>query len=58
MVSSNLTVTDLFEYTTISALAMYLAKNGRNSHLLEAQERARKQQLAWAQHRQSHVQNP
>ena len=58
IVSSNITVVDLFEYTTIGALAKYLAKNGRNSHLLEAQERARKQQLAWAQHRQSHVQNP
>jgi amino acid adenylation domain-containing protein len=57
MISSNLTVTDLFEYTTISALAKYLAGNGRPSHLLEAQERARKQQLAWAQHRQSQVQN-
>jgi aspartate racemase len=58
IVSSPLTLVDLFEYTTISALAKYLAKNGRNSHLLEAQERARKQQQAWAQHRQSHVQNP
>ena len=58
IVSSNITVVDLFEYTTIGALAKYLAKNGRNSPLLEAQERARKQQLAWAQHRPSHVQNP
>jgi amino acid adenylation domain-containing protein len=53
IVGSPLTIVDLFEYTTISALAKYLAKNGRNHHLLEAQERARKQQLSWAQHRQS-----
>ncbi len=53
MVSSELTITDLFEYTTISALARYLAGNGSTSHLLEARERARKQQLAWTQHRQS-----
>jgi len=53
MVSSELTITDLFEYTTISALARYLAGNGSTSYLLEARERARKQQSAWAQHRQS-----
>jgi amino acid adenylation domain-containing protein len=58
IVSSNITVVDLFEYTTIGALAKYLAKSGPNSHVLDAQERARKQQLAWAQHRQSRVQNP
>ncbi len=58
IVSSQLTIIDLFEYTTISALAKYLAKNNSSSHILEAQERARKQQLAWAQHRQSHTQNP
>jgi amino acid adenylation domain-containing protein len=58
IVGSNITVVDLFEYTTIGALAKYLAKSGPNSHLLDAQERARKQQLAWAQHRQSRVQNP
>jgi amino acid adenylation domain-containing protein len=57
IVSSPLTIIDLFEYTTISALAKYLTKNSSSSHMLDAQERARKQQLAWAQHRQSHAQN-
>ena len=57
IVSSPLTIIDLFEYTTISALAKYLTKNSNSSHVLDAEERARKQQLAWAQHRQSHGQN-
>jgi len=57
IVSSPLTIIDLFEYTTISALAKYLTKNSSSSHMLDAQERARKQQMAWAQHRQSHAQN-
>ncbi len=58
MVSSKLTVIDLFEYTTVNALANYLAGNGRASQLFEIQERARKQQLAWAQNRQPQAQNP
>ncbi|MGA2354454.1 MAG: non-ribosomal peptide synthetase [Terriglobales bacterium] len=57
IVNSSLTIIDLFEYTTISALAKYLTKNSSSSHMLDAQERARKQQMAWAQHRQSHAQN-
>jgi amino acid adenylation domain-containing protein len=57
IVSSPLTIIDLFEYTTISDLAKYLTKNSSSSHMLDAQERARKQQLAWAQHRQSRAQN-
>ncbi|MGA7633729.1 MAG: non-ribosomal peptide synthetase, partial [Terriglobales bacterium] len=57
IVSAPLTIIDLFEYTTIGALAKYLTKNSSGSHMLEAQERARKQQLAWAQHRQSRAQN-
>jgi len=57
IVSSPLTIIDLFEYTTISALAKHLTKSSSSSHMLDAQERARKQQLAWAQHRQSHARN-
>ena len=57
VVSSALTIIDMFEYTTISALAKYLAKSVNSSHIFEAHERARKQQLAWAQHRPSQIQN-
>jgi amino acid adenylation domain-containing protein len=56
IVGSPLTIIDLFEYTTVSALAKYLTKNSSSSHMRDAQERAQKQQLAWAQHRQSHAQ--
>jgi non-ribosomal peptide synthetase component F len=55
IVGSPLTIIDLFEYTTVSALAKYLTKNSSSSHMRDAQERAQKQQLAWAQHRQSHA---
>jgi len=53
VVNSDLTITDLFEYTTISSLARYLSGNSNSSHLSEAQERARRQQQVWAQFRHS-----
>jgi acyl carrier protein len=46
--TSQLSVTDLFEYTTVRSLAARLSgSEGRNLHA--AQERARQQQAVWAQ---------
>jgi amino acid adenylation domain-containing protein len=53
VVSSDLSLTDLFEYSTISALAQHLTVGEKTSPILEAQERARQQQKVWAHHRQS-----
>jgi amino acid adenylation domain-containing protein len=55
VISSDLSLTDLFEYSTISALAQHLTVGEKSSPILEAQERARQQQKVWAQHRQSRL---
>jgi len=57
VVDSDLTMTDLFEYTTISALAQHLTGKGDTSRIREAQDRARKQQQVWDQHRRSQMRN-
>ena len=57
VIDSDLTMTDLFEYTTISALAQHLTGKGDTSRIREAQDRARKQQQVWDQHRRSQIRN-
>jgi amino acid adenylation domain-containing protein len=55
VITSDLSLTDLFEYSTISALAQHLTVGEKSSPILEAQERARQQQKVWAQHRESRL---
>jgi amino acid adenylation domain-containing protein len=55
VITSDLSLTDLFEYSTISALAQHLTVCEKSSPILEAQERARQQQKVWAQHRESRL---
>jgi amino acid adenylation domain-containing protein len=55
VISSDLSLTDLFEYSTVTALAQHLAVGEKSSPILEAQERARQQQKVWAQHRESRL---
>ena len=52
-INSDLSITVLFEYSTISSLAQHLTSGDKGSSILEAQERARQQQRAWAQQRHS-----
>jgi acyl carrier protein len=52
VVGHDLSITVLFEYSTISSLAQHLTSGDNGSSILEAQERARQQQRAWAQQRQ------
>jgi amino acid adenylation domain-containing protein len=47
VVSSPLTITDLFEYTTISALAGHLAGHHGSNRMSDAHERARRQRTVW-----------
>lgn len=54
-ISPDLPITAMFQYTTVSALAQYLSGANDVSHVTKAQERARKQQTAWAQHRPSQM---
>jgi aspartate racemase len=54
-VSPDLVVTDLFEYPTVRALAKHLGGAQSSSAIIEAQERARKQQQMWARQKQSRV---
>jgi aspartate racemase len=51
-INPDLSITVLFEYSTISSLAQHLTSGDKGSIILEAQERARQQQRAWAQQRQ------
>ena len=51
-INPDISVTVLFEYSTISSLAQHLTSGDKGSSILEAQERARQQQRAWAQQRQ------
>jgi amino acid adenylation domain-containing protein len=51
-INPDLSITVLFEYSTISSLAQHLTSGDKGSRILEAQERARQQQRAWAQQRQ------
>jgi aspartate racemase len=53
VVSPDLAITDLFEHTTISALAQHLTGAQERAGIQEAQNRARQQQKVWAQHRRS-----
>jgi amino acid adenylation domain-containing protein len=58
LISPDLPITAMFQYTTISALAQYLSGNNSPSHATEAQERAHKQQAAWNQHRPLQISQP
>jgi acyl-CoA synthetase (AMP-forming)/AMP-acid ligase II/acyl carrier protein len=51
-INPDLSITVLFEYSTISSLAQHLTSGDQGSIILEAQQRARQQQRAWAQQRQ------
>jgi amino acid adenylation domain-containing protein len=55
VISSDLPLTDLFEYSTISSLAQHLNGGHKKSSIREAQERARQQQRVWSQHRKSRL---
>jgi hypothetical protein len=52
-VSAGLVVTDLFEYPTVRALARHLGGSQDSSAIMEAQERARKQQQMLTRQKQS-----
>jgi amino acid adenylation domain-containing protein len=57
VINPDLSITVLFEYSTIRSLAQHLTTGDQGSSILEAQERARRQQKAWAQQRHSRT-NP
>jgi amino acid adenylation domain-containing protein len=56
-ISPDLPITAMFQYTTVRALAQHLAGSSSDCLVSEAQERARKQQTAWKQHRASQISN-
>jgi aspartate racemase len=58
VITPDLSITVLFEYSTISSLAQHLTSGDKSSGILEAQERAHQQQKVWAQHRQSRRNQP
>jgi amino acid adenylation domain-containing protein len=57
VINPDLSITVLFEYSTIRSLAQHLTSGDQGSSILKAQERARRQQKAWAQQRHSRT-NP
>jgi aspartate racemase len=54
-ISNDLLITDLFEHSTIKSLAQFIGGKKASSGIRDAQERARKQQRAWAQQKPSRV---
>jgi acyl carrier protein len=55
LISSDLLITDLFEHSTVMGLAQFINGKKSSSGIRDAQERARRQQRAWAQQKPSRV---
>ncbi len=55
LISSDLLITDLFEHSTIKSLAQFISGKKASTGIRDAQDRARKQQRAWAQQKPSRV---
>lgn len=52
-IDPDLPITDLFEHSTIRSLARHLAGGAGDEGMAAARQRARLQQMAWAQHKRS-----